>query len=360
MAGHSHQGTMDKTPIKVLLLEDSEEDALSLVETIEQLGFSLEYDRVYSRQGMLNVLHSEGGWELIIAKHAMPDFSSTDAQRVLLECGIETPLIIVSDDIGGEAAIESVRAGAHDFVKKDNLSRLGAAITRALQLTHARAEARAYQQRLRDLFMHQEEVRERERVNIAREVHDELGGVLTAIKMDVSWLQKKCGSSPFGVEEKFLLLAEHLEGAINTVRRIITDLRPSVLDDLGLVAALEWQLNEFEKRYNIKCRFDNQAPLMTIKDKGHEIAIFRIFQESLTNIAKHARANRVEVRLTANNNMLHLEINDNGTGISEDNKLKSGHYGILGMKERTLSIGGSLEVTAAESDGTRVSLRLPV
>lgn len=350
---------MDKMPLKVLLLENSEHDALILVEKIEQSGFELEYDRVYTKQRMLNVLCQESDWDIVISEHNMPGFSSTEALLVLLERGIETPLIIVSDNIAEEVAIQSVRAGAHDFLMKDNLSRLGVAITHALQVSQARAEAKAYQQRLRELSIHLEEVRETERVNIAREVHDELGGMLTAIKMDVRWLQKKCNDSNCEAEDKFTLLGNNIDSAINTVRRIITDLRPSVLDDLGLVAALEWQLNEFEERTTIRCHFDNLAPAVHIADKSHEVAIFRIFQESLTNIARHAKASKVEVSLVFENNNLLLEISDNGIGISEENKLKRGHYGILGMNERILSIGGSLEVTAAETAGTRVILRLP-
>ncbi len=351
---------MDKTPLKVLLLEDSEADAHRLINQIEQSGFILEYERVYTKQGMLNALGHEAQWDIIISEHSMSGFSSTDALLTLLARGIETPLIIVSDNIAEETAIETVRAGAHDFLMKDNLSRLGVSITKALQASLARAEAAAYQQRLRELSIHLEEVRETERVNIARDIHDELGGMLTAIKMDVRWLHKKCVESHCEVDAKYLLLGEHLDTAINTVRRIITELRPSVLDELGLTAALEWQLSEFEKRYNIRCCFDNQAPSLMIDDKSHEVAIFRIFQESLTNIAKHAKASSVEVRLISNNNTLQLEVNDNGIGISEENKLKKGHYGILGMNERIRSIGGRLEITAGESAGTRVILRLPL
>lgn len=346
-------------PLKVLLLENSEADALLLVDKIEQAGFILTHDRVYTKQRMLNVLHQESDWDIIISEHNMPGFTSTDALLVLLERGIETPLIIISDHISEEVAIQSVRAGAHDFLTKDNLSRLGVAITHALQASQARVEAKAYQQRLRELSIHLEEVREKERIHIAREVHDELGGMLTAIKMDISWLHKKSSDCNCNAEEKFTHIGESVDSAINTVRRIITDLRPSVLDDLGLVAALEWQLSEFENRTHITCLFYNQAPTIHIEDKNHEVAIFRIFQQSLTNISWHARASRVEVSLAFENGSLLLEIIDNGIGISEENLLKRGHYGILAMHERLLCIGGNLEVSAAETAGTRVTLRLP-
>ncbi len=347
---------MDTISLKALLLEDSEADAQLLLQVMEQAGFEVCHERVSTKQGMLRALSDEADWDIIICEHVMPGLSSTDALQTLHARGLDIPLIIVSDHIAEESVMESVHAGAHDFLMKDNLSRLGLTIAKARQASQSRAE----EQRLRELSLHLEELRESERVHLAREVHDELGGMLTAIKMDIRQLQKKCHGCQLEAEAQFQLLGEHLDSAINTVRRIITDLRPSVLDDLGLAAALEWQLSEFEKRYQLECQFDNQVPTLMLDQKSHEVAIFRIFQETLTNIAKHARASRVEVVLALNNNTLLLDINDNGIGISEENKLKKGHYGILGMNERIRSIGGSLEFGAGTTGGTRVSLRLPL
>lgn len=351
---------MERVPLQLLLLEHSQNDARHIAEQVMRSGFDLRYEQVYTQQEMLSALSSDRPWDIILCEHSLPGLTSADLLLILRQHRIEAPLIIVSDQLDEEAAIESVRAGAYDFVMKSDLSRLGVTITKALQATKTRQEAHAYQQRLREFSLHLEEVRETERTNMARKIHDELGGMLTAIKMDIRWLHKKSIEQNFNAEEKFSALAEQLDSAINTVRRIITDLRPSVLDDLGLRAALEWQLTEFEKRYNITCHFNDQAMGLKFEDKRHEVAVFRIFQESLSNIAIHAGASRVEVSVAANNNILKLEINDNGVGISEDNELKRGHYGILGMNERIRSIGGSLEISAGESGGTRVSLRLPL
>lgn len=351
---------MEKRPIQLLLLEDSEQDAHRLIEKIEQSGFAVAFERAFTKQQMLNVLAEGRDWDLIISEHQMPGFTSTDVLLALHGRRADIPLVIVSDNIGEEVAIETVRAGAHDFVMKDDLSRLGVTINNALHAAKVREEAKAYQQRLRELSMHLEEVREAERVSIAREVHDELGGMLTAVKMDVRWLHKKCRESTCDTEDKFERLAEHLDSAINTVRRIITDLRPSVLDDLGLVAALEWQLNEFASRYEVDSRFDCDLPNLEGIEQSQAVAVFRIFQESLTNIAKHAKASTVAVSASVDENRLLLIINDNGIGISEENKLKTGHYGILGMHERALSIGGGLEVKTGATGGTQVTLKLPL
>lgn len=351
---------MNILPLKALLLESSESDAQRIVSELAHAGYVVDHERVYSKQGLLGALDSAANWDVIITGHLMPGFSPTEVLLVLLARGIETPLIIISDALADDVAIESVRAGAHDFLRQGEVGRLGISVARALQATSYREQAKAYQQRLRELSAHLEEVREAERLRISREIHDELGGMLTALKMDVRWLQKRFKDANGEADGKFGQLAQHLDTAINTVRRIISELRPSVLDDLGLVAALEWQLHEFEKRYHVRTTFLNLAENLSLQNKKNEIAVFRIFQESLTNIAKHAKASEVVVKLSCNNNVLHLEINDNGIGISEQNKTKKGHYGILGMNERTLSIGGSLEVVPGEEGGTRIRLRLPL
>lgn len=350
----------DKTPLKVLLLEDSEEDARALLDVLACAGFEVEFERVNAKKGMLSALDHGAGWDLIVSEQAMPDFSFTDTLQALQTRGLSIPLIIVSDDITEETAIELWHAGIHDYFPKGDLAHLGVSVIRALHGAQSRAEAMAYQQRLRELVSHMEEVHECERVDIARQVHDELGGMLTAIKLDLSELGKRCRECHAGAKAPYQRLGEHIDMAINTVRRIISDLRPSVLDELGLVAALEWQLNEFEKRYQIDCLFTNQASELTLGEKGSEVAVFRIFQEALNNIAKHAGASRVEVRLATENNTLLLQINDNGVGICEEYKLKEGHCGILGMNERMAAIGGSLGVCAPETGGTRVGLWLPL
>lgn len=347
--------------IQVLLLEDSEDDALLVLNELENSGFEPNYERVYSKQAMIEALQRRDDWDLVLSDHGMPGFSSVEALLVLLERELEIPLIIVSGTIGEELAVEAMKAGAHDFVMKDHLSRLGPAVNNALLGSQSRREAREYQQRLRELSTHLELVREAERASIAREIHDELGGVLTALKMDVRWLHKQCAASGGdAASEKFSAMSSHLDSAINTVRRIITDLRPSVLDDLGLVAALEWQLSEFEKRYAIACNFSSDVQKINFLATEHEVAVFRIFQESLTNIAKHAQASEVNVELKCEDNTLLLDILDNGKGISDNDKFKKGHYGILGMNERALSINGELFVQGQEEVGTRVRLLLPL
>ncbi|MGM0594468.1 MAG: histidine kinase [Pseudomonadota bacterium] len=348
--------------LNVLIIEDSEDDALLLVAELELNGYQLDYERVYNKQGMIEALERRNDWDIIISDHSLPGFSSIAALLELLKRNLDIPLIIVSGTIGEEMAVEAMKAGAYDFVMKDHLSRLAPAINNALEAAQAKQRVSSYQQRLRELTTHIETVRERERALIARDIHDEIGGLLTALKMDTRWLEKRFSGNGDDAEEKFVVMGEHLDNAIKSMRRIITDLRPAVLDDLGLVAALEWQLEDFCKRYGIDCRFHHDIDALNLSSKEHEITVFRIFQESLTNIAKHARARHIDVRLhhDVDNRSISLTIFDDGVGIDDENKLKKGSYGILGMNERAASIGGSLDVRAGDSGGTQVTLSLPL
>jgi len=348
--------------LNVLLIEDSDDDAMLLLAELESNGYQVDYERVISKQGMLDALGHRNDWDIIISDHNLPGFSSTEALYELLKREIHIPLIIVSGTIGEEMAVEAMKAGAYDYVMKEHLSRLVPAVSNALEAANAKRRAGEYQERLRELSMHLESVREQERAMIARDIHDEIGGLLTALKMDTRWLEKRFAGQTRDADDKFVAMSAHLDNAIKSVRRIITDLRPSVLDDLGLVAALEWQLEDFCKRYDMTCRFMSSMDSVNLASKNHEVAVFRIFQESLTNIARHAQADHIQVELGYNDNegTIELLVQDNGVGISDDNKLKKGSYGILGMDERATSLGGRLMVLPVQGGGTMVSLSLPV
>lgn len=348
--------------LNALLIEDSDDDAMLLLAELEAHGYKTDYERVISRQGMLDALRRRSDWDIIISDHNLPGFSSTEALYELLKREIHIPLIIVSGTIGEEMAVEVMKAGAYDYVMKGNLSRLAPAISNALAAADAKRRAEEYQERLRELSMHLECVREQERAMIARDIHDEIGGLLTALKMDTRWLQKRVVGSAGDVDDKFRVMSEHLDNAIKSMRRIITDLRPSVLDDLGLVAALEWQLEDFCKCYEMQCSFESSLDAVNMASKNHAVAVFRIFQESLTNIARHSKADHIDVQLhqDCDSKAIKLVVQDNGVGISDNNKVKKGSYGILGMNERAASLGGQLSVMRGDGGGTVVTLVLPI
>jgi signal transduction histidine kinase len=210
---------------------------------------------------------------------------------------------------------------------------------------------------LRELSANLQSVREEERTRIAREIHDVLGQQLTVLKLDISWLSKRL--VPGELQDKTQMMLASVDETLQVVRKIATELRPGVLDDLGLIAAIEWQCREFESRFGIKCTLDTEIHEL---ETSHEIstAVFRVFQETLTNILRHAKASRAEIRISISNDTLGVTISDNGRGITEEEITQKNSLGLLGMKERMLSIGGDILITGIPGAGTVVRLVIPL
>ncbi len=214
-------------------------------------------------------------------------------------------------------------------------------------------------QDIRQLATHLEKVRETERTHIAREIHDELGQQLTGLKMDIFWLNRKIKDQDAEVHSKIAETIQLIDMTVKTVRRIATELRPSILDDLGLIAALEWQSEEFEKRFEIKSVFkSNVAEAQVSADLA--TGIFRIYQECLTNVLRHSKAVLVSSFLDITGNELRLTITDNGQGFIEKDIADKKTLGLLGMKERTNLLGGSYEITSSPGEGTSVLIIVPL
>ncbi|QOY96755.1 two-component sensor histidine kinase [Massilia sp. UMI-21] len=212
--------------------------------------------------------------------------------------------------------------------------------------------------RLAELTDHIEQVKEQERARIAREIHDDLGGNLTAIKMALAMLAARLPDGQPALLEKARYLDDLVDRTIDAVHRISLDLRPTMLD-LGLVAALEWQAREFEKQMGIACLFrcSREDKETIVLDDDHATALFRIFQEALTNIAKHAGATRVTVSLRRQRAHLNLDICDNGRGLQPTDRLKPHSFGLRGMSERAKALGGTLSLSSAPGGGTMVTIK---
>jgi len=201
-------------------------------------------------------------------------------------------------------------------------------------------------------------MREEERTHIAREIHDELGQTLTALKMEVAWLGSKYRDHDL-LFEKTKSMSELIDSTIQIVKKISSDLRPVLLDDLGLVAAIEWQAEEFRKRTGIQCRV-RFSPRDIAVDKALSIDIFRILQEALTNVIRHAEATKVEVCLEERDGEIVLTIEDNGRGISEEQISDTRSFGLVGMRERASFLGGKARIEGAMDKGTVVSVTFPL
>jgi two-component system sensor histidine kinase UhpB len=212
---------------------------------------------------------------------------------------------------------------------------------------------------LRELATHLQSVREEERTMIAQEIHDELGQVLTALKIQVSLLANKLNKNQEPLKEKIKSLSDMIDASVESVQKISSKLRPGILDELGLIAAIEWQAEEFEKLTSIKCSLVLPKEEMKL-EKNKSTAIFRIFQEALTNIARHSQATKAAISLLIHQSNIYLEILDNGKGITQEQIKDFKSLGIHGMEERAMVFGGQVYFEGVAGKGTIVKVEIPV
>jgi signal transduction histidine kinase len=355
-----------KKNIHILMLEDDAADAELTKYALQKGGFGSSLTRVETRDEYIQELEHHPP-ALILSDYSLPEFNGQDALNIALEKCPETPFIFVTGTMGEEVAIETLKSGATDYVLKTRLSRLMPAVQRALREAQDRAERRHAEEQLREshqqlraLSVYLQSVREEERTRIAREVHDELGQALTSCKLDVSWIASKLPKELKPLQDKARALTAHIDATIQTVRRISSELRPGVLDHLGLAAALEWQATEFQNRTGIKCDVQTNVQEAML-EQNLSTTLFRIFQETLTNVIRHAGATLVTVQLQQVHGRITLEVSDNGRGISKDEISNTKSMGLLGMRERAALLGGVFKISRVpHGHGTRVVVSLPL
>jgi len=228
----------------------------------------------------------------------------------------------------------------------------------------AEMELKKSHEQLRNLYTHLQNAREQERKHIAREIHDELGQELTVMKMNVSLLNAKIASiesseirEPISREAEFL--SEFVHNALNSIRKIVSNLRPEFLEELGLKAAMEEYLLQFQNQTKIKCGFRSNLKDQKV-DSNISLTIFRIFQEAITNVARHANASQVNITLNQGTKNISLRVKDNGRGVTEKDISDSKSIGLIGMQERALSNGGKLDITGIPGKGTTIILKIPL
>ena len=262
----------------------------------------------------------------------------------IIEAGVVLGAVVTFVDITTRRAAEDALLRANEVLEQRVQART-AALSAALE-------------QLRQLSTHLESVREHERTRIAREIHDELGSLLVALKLDLGWLAKRLADRP-ELLAKSRSMARLIDTAVGNVGRIITDLRPSILDHQGLWAALEWHAQEFARITELDCRlrFDVDESLPD-PPQSTAIAVFRIFQEMLSNVARHAQARSVTVDVVARDGVRIVRVDDDGIGASPAAIDHACSWGVLGMRERARQVGGTLRVHAAPGRGTCVELRI--
>ncbi len=345
--------------VRILIVEDCAPDAELAAREIRREGLRIETRVVDTPEAFVAAL-LEFRPDLVLSDYRLPHFDGMAALRLAQEHAPDTPVLISTGSTNEEIAVACMKAGAWDYILKENLTRLGLAVRAALErkldlAEKARAERSLAQsgRRYRKLAAHLQQVRERERSVIAREIHDELGQLLTALKIDLSLLRPGAGE----FEERRREMSALIDQTIGTVQRITAELRPGVLDDLGLEAAAEWQVKSFRARTGIACTFSSEGHPGAL-DHDRQTAMFRILQESLTNVARHASAAHVTVALHQDEQGASLFMRDDGQGLPAAELENPRSYGLIGMQERALEFGGRVEFHSAPGGGTVVQARI--
>jgi signal transduction histidine kinase len=354
-----------KKEIHILMVEDDAADADLERLTLRRGGIHFSLTRVETETDYIRELAGHPP-NVILSDYSLPGFDGYAALNIAKERCPEIPFVFVTGTMGEEVAIETLKNGATDYVLKTRLTRLVPAVHRALREAqeradrkHAEDQLRESHKQLRSLSMYLQHVREEERTRIAREVHDELGQALTSCKLDASWLAHHLPRNQKELVEKAEELSARIDSTIQTVRRISTELRPGILDHLGLAAALEWQAQEFQTRTGIHCRVSAHLHEPGL-DPELTTAFFRIFQETLTNVIRHAEATQVNVQLKEESARVILEVKDNGRGISREEISDPRSMGLLGMRERAALLGGDFRIQPLRGGkGTRACVAIP-
>ena len=319
--------------IRLLVVEDSELDYELLLRSLRRQHFDPHAVRVEEAGGLQAAL-ANGPWDAVISDHHLPRFSSTEALRIIRSEGENLPFIIVSGNIGEDAAVAAIQAGADDYLIKGRLARLGPALRSAMSAGAARRERSAAQealaaseQRLRALTDHLQQAVEAERADIAREVHDDVGGMLTALRFDLSWIERH---GDVAIRDRAHQGLETLNQAVEAVHRIM----------------------------RIDTHLDCNRERIDVSEQV-AITVYRVAQESLTNIGKHSQAAHARLDLVVQDDMLSLEISDDGVGISQADLDKPGSFGLRGLTERARQANGWLEIAAGKSKGA-IMLMIPL
>lgn len=352
-------------PLRVLHVEDSELDHQLILAQLRRAGLNLEVERVDTLAAIgaaLALPAQPQPWDAIISDYNLPGFSGLLVLDMLKESQHLIPFILVSGEIGEDTAVAAMRNGASDYLLKNHLARLAPALLHAVEANEsqlARVEADREllksKQRLHELAGHLQTSVEQERAAIAREIHDDVGGSLTALKFDLAWINRHAQDE--AVRQRVQSALETVTYAIEASQRVMHNLRPAILEQ-GLVAAVQWMAARFERRTGIVTSMRTSHEQMQLP-AGVPLVAYRTAQEALTNVSKHANASRVDIELSVDSGVLTLELSDNGQGIAAGDLAKARSFGIRGLHERAATVGGWVDLSS-NSKGTSLILSVPL
>jgi signal transduction histidine kinase len=356
----------DGVPASVLLVDDNPAKLAALAAVIADMGLDVA-TATSGREALRLLLQRDFAVILLDVKMPVMDGFETAALIHGRPKSAHTPIIFVTAEAGKDSErFRGYTSGAVDYIFSPIVAEVLRAKIRVFvdlfylqrKLAMQTEELQQSKLMLRQLASYQEHIKEEERKRIARDIHDELGQSLLALRIDVSMLHARTSTMHPKLNEKASDALNHIDTAIRSVRGIINDLRPPVLD-LGLQAAIEWQLDEFRQRSGIDCTMQaKDADSHCDLDEKRATTLFRIVQESLSNITRHAQATQVHVELYGEGRRLYLRIKDNGVGMTDQKKLNS--FGLVGMKERVSMLGGELKIDSAPGKGTVLTIAMPL
>jgi len=358
----------------ILIVDDDSRSLLALQELLQ--GVTQKVVLAHSGEEALRCVLKED-FAAILLDARMPGVDGFETARLIRERerSRHTPIIFLTgayEDV--HSVFRGYEAGAVDYIVKPlvpeilksklsvfvELYNKNAILIREIaERKRAEEHLRKSEENLRALAAHLQSVREEEWTRIAREIHDELGQSLTGLKMDLTWVANRLPGDQRALAEKTKSMFGLIDDTIQSVRKIASRLRPEVLDQLGLTAAIGWHAADFRKRTGIRCKLSLPSETPTL-DRERSTAAFRIFQELLTNVARHANATRIDVALRIESGALVLTVEDNGKGIAESAIDDPKSLGLLGMRERVLPFGGSIEIAGARNKGTNVRVSIPL
>ena len=347
--------------LRILHIEDSLADHQLARITLQRSGLACELTHIDTLPALhACTLHS---FDAVLADYRLPGFTAIDVwQHVAAQAG-HPPCILLSGAIGEAAAVDAMRLGFSDYLLKEDIARLPHVLTRALEVHEARrareqavAELAESERRLAELAEHLQSSIEQERAAIAREVHDDIGGSLAAVKLDLAWLARHHKDAPSAAHLGSAL--EMLQHALGASQRIMLNLRPPILDQ-GLTAAVQWLAQSFQKRTGIATSFHATIEQFSAS-KAIQLVAYRTAQEALTNISKHAECSAVSIELTDGEGVLTLEVTDNGRGLTKELLDKPKAFGLRGLHERAKTVGGWLDISNRGGVGTSIILSVPL
>jgi signal transduction histidine kinase len=365
---------MDKS-LRVLLIEDTEDDAFLVLRYLRRYGYSLDDDVVSTRDEVELALTNKQ-WDLVISDYILPSFSGLDALKLLKDKNLDIPCIIISGKITDETAVSAMRAGAHDYVMKDNLGRLGPAIDREIAEAIVRRERQKAEMLVKErteelarvndkLEIYIREIiriQESERKRIAVELHDDTAQNLSLLALEIDKILENPELLPEQTFKHLTKLRDDVDRTQRDVRRFSHELRPGVLDYLGLEAALEGLADDINEKGPMEVDLEVKGKGRRLPDEV-ELSLFRIAQEALNNSQKHAQATRASVNLRFYPSKVKLTISDNGNGfdVKKDAEaaIKRRRLGMVGMRERADLVNGKLSVRSIIGTGSTISIEVP-